>query len=286
MVETRSKSKTRPPTPKNTKKPTRAGATKVKNRISSPQARAARTISVKAIAQPSPLRTAGGYSSDEFNYEEEEEQEQSDKLHSDSSVVSSTSGSRIPLPWNLQQTLLQDIHSNGGIDKFRVTNKDSPQALSKLLDTRIDLYGKRGNSQRERIRKKVYTWKKIKSADPDKWYQILISFEILTATKAANKTEPDKPAEDERKPAAVAAEDERKPAAVANSSQDKRKPSATAIPSVIHTTSPEPETRESESEVSVINMGDNTDGMNPPSGDIGKSSLFSLICLVVFSLCL
>ena len=111
---------------------------KLKDKVSSPAARAKRALAVR----PGAVRRATSpvvddYSSDEGDLDEEEETDyDTDSIAS--SNASSSKRKREKLPWTLQQTLLQDITDNGGIDRFQL---GSNQALKLLCSKRKTVYG-------------------------------------------------------------------------------------------------------------------------------------------------
>jgi hypothetical protein len=80
----------------------------------------------------------------------------SPSLHSTGSAGSSA---RKELPFFLLKQLAQDIEDFGGLKTFKGTG--SAQDLCKLCNQREDLYGKRGESLREKITKKVFRWKEL-----------------------------------------------------------------------------------------------------------------------------
>jgi hypothetical protein len=75
------------------------------------------------------------------------------------STGSSGSARRSELPHCLLKQLAHDIEAFGGIESFKGTG--SAQVLSKLCNQREDQYGKRGDSLREKITKKVFRWKEL-----------------------------------------------------------------------------------------------------------------------------
>jgi hypothetical protein len=76
-------------------------------------------------------------------------------LLSEDEGSSSTTSTHGGLPLNIQKELAQDIEKAGGI-KYLHPNDHS---LSRLCNTREDVYGRRGQPIRQQIQKKVYRWK-------------------------------------------------------------------------------------------------------------------------------
>jgi hypothetical protein len=90
---------------------------------------------------------------------------------------------------NLQLTLLKDIQSAGGIDKFHL---GSSQALSFLCDSRPELYGARGDKVRNKIGKKVQRWKLL---EKDQWLGLLLDKKV-TELPSKNHPNNEKPIQD------------------------------------------------------------------------------------------
>ena len=83
-------------------------------------------------------------------------------LHSGGSVGSgSSTASRPGIPLHIQKQLASDIEAAGGIAAFKPDPRGTEQAVSKLCDERIEVYGARGGKLREKIRKKVWYWRKL-----------------------------------------------------------------------------------------------------------------------------
>jgi hypothetical protein len=74
------------------------------------------------------------------------------------SQTSSASSQRAALPIFIQKQLAQDIEAAGGIKHFK--NENSFQLVSALCNENEDIYGRRGNSIRTKITKKVLAWKR------------------------------------------------------------------------------------------------------------------------------
>jgi hypothetical protein len=119
-------------------------------------------------------------------------------------------------------TLLNDIQSAGGIDKFQ-QDPESNQSLSFLLDERVDLYGGRGDPLCRRISNKVARWKKLSE---DQWFELLMKHKSTDYKKPASKT----PTKEENTP--------RKEASRPQAHCNVAKP--TAVPTEITTTSLSP----------------------------------------------
>ncbi|CAB9522411.1 hypothetical protein SEMRO_1299_G260690.1 [Seminavis robusta] len=132
-----------------------------------------------------------GYSSDEFNFGEEEDElgEQSDSNHS---VSTTGSGARKRLPKNVLKAVLTDIQHEEGIDVFHLA---SPQALRNILDKRPELYGNRRDITRVAIGKKVIKWRKKFHESKESWNQQLRDLGITEKVKpVAARGAADKPA--------------------------------------------------------------------------------------------
>ena len=130
MVKTRGGVYRSPPTKK--PKPAAGSARKVRNKVVSPTARRQSTVEQEQEQ----------YTSDDFDNADEEdllEKPADTEYASDSSQGSI----RRSLPVNLQRTLVADIQSRGGITKF--DSETDPQAVRNLCDTRLELYGGRGD---------------------------------------------------------------------------------------------------------------------------------------------
>jgi hypothetical protein len=118
----------------------------------------------------------------------------------------SSSTTRQALPRVLLETLVSDIQSLGGISVFRIATTDS-QVVASLCDTRQDLYGKRADPLRAKIRKKIWKWHQDFKQDPKSWVEVLKKF---NCTEKAAKVDPklcftkEPAAETDKKPAAVA----------------------------------------------------------------------------------
>jgi len=80
-------------------------------------------------------------------------------LKSSSSVKSASStGSRTPLPLNIEKVLLQDILKSGGI---ALNDAGKSQGLCALLDSNKELFGSRGDNIRSKISQRVKHLKKL-----------------------------------------------------------------------------------------------------------------------------
>ena len=77
------------------------------------------------------------------------------------SVASSASSQRSGLPIFVQKQLAQDIEEAGGIKVFK---ENTRYLLSALCNENEDVYGKRGDTIRRKISKKVTTWKLLNEA--------------------------------------------------------------------------------------------------------------------------
>lgn len=170
--------------------------TKVKDKVGSPEARAARGLSAKAEIPSTTLQ----YSSDEFNYSDEDDSASlKSTAASDTSQVSE--GSRSNLKPYLLSILLRDVISAGGIDRFHLV---SSQALATLCDKRPEIYGPRGSKLRERIRKKIFRWKLLQSKSEDKWLALLVKHNIsVKPRKAQQEVAAEPTGKDDRKPVLV-----------------------------------------------------------------------------------
>jgi hypothetical protein len=184
-------------------KSSRTPARKLKDKVGSPAARASRGLAAKAVASSAPTVAdeTNGFSSDEFYYSDEDEHKSrsASPIASDSATSQTSVGSRTKLPLNLQLTLLNDIQSAGGIEKFQI---ESHQALSELCDKRPELYGARGGNTRLRIGRKVARWKQL---EKDQWLQLLLHKKVSEKTsKTSTITKKSKPeALYDTKPASV-----------------------------------------------------------------------------------
>jgi hypothetical protein len=192
MVKTRGKEY---PPPPSAQKSSRTPARKVKNKVGSPAARASQGLAAIAVASSS-AQVEDNYtnydpSSDEFEFSDEDEpNSRSASPFASASVTSETStDSRSKLPLNLQLTLLKDIQSAGGIDKFHL---GSSQALSFLCDSRPELYGARGDKVRNKIGKKVQRWKLL---EKDQWLGLLLDKKV-TELPSKNHPNNEKPIQD------------------------------------------------------------------------------------------
>ena len=124
-----------------------------------------------------------GYSTDEFDIDEEEDPEdrRGPAPASDSSA-SSTASKRERLPGHVLSQLAADINAKGGIDKFGL---ESQLALALLCDQRPELYGSRGSRLRYRVGKKVDRWKGKVKANPLAWLKILKDLQVTEKPTAA-----------------------------------------------------------------------------------------------------
>lgn len=89
-----------------------------------------------------------------------EKEEESDDLSLSSiasSVSNTTASSKRPrLAFHIQKQLAIDIEGHGGLFSFV---KASDKSFSSLLDKNLDLYGKRGDSSRTILRRKLCYWR-------------------------------------------------------------------------------------------------------------------------------
>jgi hypothetical protein len=93
-------------------------------------------------------------------------------VSSQASYISSTDGQR-GLSSHLKKQLLIDVEKTGGIDNFDTTAVDTfSKSLQRLLDNRIEIYGKVGDPKRIKIGRLVHYWKKL-SKEGDKYNNIL-----------------------------------------------------------------------------------------------------------------
>ena len=152
-------------------------AQRVKNKVGSPVAKKKAPI----LPPPSPLPSEGGYSTDEFDIDDEEDPEE--RVTKSDSSVSSTTSRRERLPGHLLSQLGADINEKGGIIKFGL---EAEQALAELCDKRPELYGPRGSRTRYRVGKKVDRWKSKVRGNQSVWLQIL---EDLKVTKKPKKSQ-------------------------------------------------------------------------------------------------
>ena len=89
-------------------------------------------------------------------------------LKSSSSVKSASStGSRTPLPLNIEKALLQDILKSGGI---AIYDAGKSQGLCRLLDSNKELFGSRGDNIRSKISQRV---KYLKKLPEDKFLKVV-----------------------------------------------------------------------------------------------------------------
>lgn len=168
MVKTRKGNYTSPHPSNKPPKPSSGSVRKVKNKVGSPAAKN------RPSSLSSPLQQ-GEHSSDDFEFDKEEDiEEQQEAVASDSSLCSQGS-QRQRLPFHLQRTLLSDIQLRGGIDNFGL---ESEQALSLICDQRPELYGERGDSLRMRIGRKVCHWRIISNKSKTDWFGVLRKFQV------------------------------------------------------------------------------------------------------------
>ena len=214
----------------------RKAVQRVRDKISSPAARAQRAQAVKSAVATgvSGLLDLEDFTQDEYDTDEYDYGEEGDDSElSDASVVTTASGrkARNPLAWTLQQTLLKDIQDRGGIHKFGLK---STQALRNLCDSRPELYQTRGHPLRKRIRKKVYDWRKMYMETPSDWCDVLVSFKI---TQPARKHQARPPVGDKKlssSPAAAAAPSPSPAAAAPLAASAAAAPLAASAPSPQH----------------------------------------------------
>jgi hypothetical protein len=119
-----------------------------------------------------------------------------------------SSTTRQAFPFDLLVTLVSDIQAAGGISVFHIASADS-QVVASLCDTRPELYGRRADPLRRRIRKKIWKWHQDYKQDPKSWVQVLSKFKC---TEKAAKCDPKLYTTKEPKESAVEAD--KKPAAV------------------------------------------------------------------------
>ena len=100
-------------------------------------------------------------------------------LKSSSSVKSASStGSRTPLPLNIEKALLQDILKSGGI---AIYDAGKSQGLCALLDSNKELFGSRGDNIRSKISQRV---KYLKSLPEDKFLKVVSRRKVKISKKA------------------------------------------------------------------------------------------------------
>ena len=145
---------------------------KVRNKVVSPVAKKRAVISKPEES---------GYSSDEFNYKDEED-ETSVSASEASSTPSASGKQRSSLPHNLVRQLLIDIQQHGGIKVFQL---QAPQALKELCDKNQKLYGTRGDPIRPRIRKKVQKWREKSEKDEADWLEVLEKYNVTEKPKGS-----------------------------------------------------------------------------------------------------
>jgi hypothetical protein len=163
--------------------PKRTAVGKVKNKVAS-GAKAWVTRSVDNL-EPS---------SDEFEYSDEDDLpvDQPVDLPArpivsvsaiDYSSDTSQSSQRTRLPPNVVVALVADIQASGGIGAFHL---QETQRVASICEANPQIYGRRGNKLREKIRKKVNRWQRAYKTDPDSWSIVLekVGWEkVVSATK-------------------------------------------------------------------------------------------------------
>lgn len=183
MVQTRGSKQKTPASAPSSAAGRATASRRVKNKVGSPTPKKKPPI----LPLPSPGRSEGEeqYSSDELDYEAEEDPTSEQPQASDSST-SSTGSKREKLPGHVLSQLAADIHARGGIDKFSL---ESEQALAVLCDQRPELCGTRGSKLRLRVRKKVYRWKEKQKQNPLAWLQTIKDLQV---TEKPTKAQLDK----------------------------------------------------------------------------------------------
>jgi len=104
-------------------------------------------------------------------------------LKSSSSVKSTSSaGSRMPLPLNIEKALLQDILKSGRIALY---DAGKSQGLCALLGSNKDLFGSRGDKIRSKISQRVKHQKKLPE---DKFLKVVSRRKVKISKKAEAET--------------------------------------------------------------------------------------------------
>jgi hypothetical protein len=76
-------------------------------------------------------------------------------------TTTTSSGVRPGLPRWVQKQFASDIEANGGIASFKTAEERNEQVLARLCNTNVEVYGKKGDTRRVQLRKKLYRWKKL-----------------------------------------------------------------------------------------------------------------------------
>jgi hypothetical protein len=176
---------------------------KVKNKVASPAAKAFVTRSVDIDP-----------SSDEFDFSDEEDlpvDRQAPPVAVavvsavpstvDYSSDTSQSSQRQKLPPHVLAALVADIQASGGISAFHL---QQTQRVAHICDSKPEIYGRRGDKLREKIRKKVNRWQRDFKVSPDSWSIVLdkVGWEkVVSATKTKPAKVPNRPAS--KKPAST-----------------------------------------------------------------------------------
>jgi hypothetical protein len=83
---------------------------------------------------------------------------------------------RLGLSDTVQKALLVAFEAGGGFKEFFANDH---QALHKLCETDVVLFGKADSNQREQIRNKVRHWKDLESKTPAEYLKLLLQYQIF-----------------------------------------------------------------------------------------------------------